>query len=157
MNPRILMLLRIIFSAAFLALLVLQILLITKIVRDNLSSGELSPLPLIILASFVIIGFGLVQFIIVCLFYLLKFVERDEIFNTQSISWVDRITIAIAAGAAILIPMGYIIAEVDDAPGAILFALILAMLITGVALLVNIMRTLLLRAINFSTELESVI
>lgn len=43
MNPRILMLLRIIFGAAFLALLVLQVLLAIKIVRDGLNSGELSP------------------------------------------------------------------------------------------------------------------
>ena len=157
MNPRILMLLRIIFGAAFLALLVLQVLLAIKIVRDGLNSGELSPIPLTILASFVIIGFGFVQFIIICLFALLHLVEDDEIFDAHSLAWVDRIAITIAAGAVLLLPMAYIVAEVDDAPGAIVFGLILAMLITGVSLLVKIMRALLARAIGFSTELESVI
>lgn len=97
------------------------------------------------------------QFIIVCLFALLRLVEDDEIFDAHSLAWVDRIAITIAAGAVLLLPMAYIVAEVDDAPGAIVFGLILAMLITGVSLLVKIMRALLARAIGFSTELESVI
>ena len=157
MRPRILTLLRIIFGAAFLVLLILQVLLAIKIVRDSITSGELSPAPLTLLASCVILAFGLIQFVIFCLFKLMKMVQIDEIFNQQSIAWVDRITVTVAVGAFLLVFMAYIVAEVDDAPGAIFFGLFFAMLIMGVALLINIMRTLLARAIGFSTELEQVI
>lgn len=157
MHPRILLILRLIFGFAFIGIAVLQCLLLLKIFTDSRTGGEISPLPLIVLATLLVICMGLVEFIIFCLFKLLKLVATDEIFNKQAIAWVDRITIAIAAGAILLLPMSYIVAEVDDAPGAIIIALVLAMLIMGVALLVNIMRALLARAIGFSTELEAVI
>ncbi|BAC18201.1 DUF2975 domain-containing protein [Corynebacterium efficiens] len=157
MNPRILSALRIIFGIGFLGALAVQGLMITQLVIDTLEHGTLSRTPLVILVLLFVTGFGLVQFIIVCLFRLLAMVEHDEIFNRRAITWVDRITVAIAAAAVLLLPFGYILAELDDAPGLVIVAMVVSLLVLGVALLVYVTRTLLARAIGFSTELDGVI
>lgn len=157
MNPRILWILRVIFGIGFTGALIAQALMITQLLIDSLGNGTLSRTPLVALVILFVAGFGLIQFIIVCLFRLLRMVERDEIFDRRAIGWVDRITIAIALAAVLVLPFGYILAELDDAPGVILIALVVALLIGGVALLVYVTRTLLARAIGFSTELEGVI
>lgn len=157
MTPRILWVLRIIFGIGFLGALAVQVLMITQLVIDTLEHGTLSRTPLVILVLLFVVGFGLVQFIIICLFRLLAMVERDEIFNRRAITWVDRITVAIALAAVLVLPFGYILAELDDAPGVVIVAMVVSLLVLGVALLVYVTRTLLARAIGFSTELEGVI
>ncbi|MCK2200574.1 DUF2975 domain-containing protein [Corynebacterium callunae] len=157
MNPRILFILRFIFGFSFVGIAVVQVLLLIKLITDSANGGELSPLPLIILVSLLILLMGLVEFVIFCIFKLLNLVHRDEIFDQQAIAWVDRVTASIAIAAFVVLPMAYIVAELDDAPGMVIVGLVVAMLVMGVALLVNIMRMLLARAIGFSTELEAVI
>ena len=157
MNPRILFILRFIFGFSFVGIAVVQVLLLIKLITDSSNGGELSPLPLIILVSLLILLMGLVEFVIICIFNLLNLVHRDEIFDQQAIAWVDRVTASIAIAAFVVLPMAYIGAELDDAPGMVIVGLVVAMLVMGVALLVNIMRMLLARAIGFSTELEAVI
>lgn len=157
MNPRILWALRVIFGIGLLGALAVQVLMITQLVIDTLEHGTLSRPPLVIMVLLFVAGFGLVQFIIICLFRLLAMVARDEIFNRRAITWVDRITGAIAVAGVLVLPLGYILAELDDAPGVIIVAMVVSLLIIGVALLVYVTRMLLARAIGFSTELEGVI
>lgn len=157
MNPRILFILRFIFGFSFVGIAVVQVLLLIKLITDSANGGELSPLPLIILVSLLILLMGLVEFVIFCIFKLLNLVHRDEIFDQQAIAWVDRVTASIAIAAFVVLPMAHIVAELDDAPGMVIVGLVVAMLVMGAALLVNIMRMLIAHAIGFSTELEAVI
>lgn len=157
MNKRVLWILRVIFTIGFLGALTAQTLLITQLIIDSLEKGGLSRPPLVALVLVFVAGFGLIQFVIICLFRLLRLVQRDEIFDHRAITWVDRITVAIALAAVLVLPLGYILAELDDAPGVVIIAMVVALLIGGVALLVYVTRTLLARAIGFSTELEAVI
>lgn len=157
MNPRILWTLRVIFGIGFLGALIAQSLMIAQLIIDSLENGTLSRTPLVFLVLLFVAGFAIIQFIIVCLFRLLGMVQRDEIFDRRAIGWVDRITTAIALAAVLVLPFGYIVAELDDAPGVVIVALVVSLLIMGVALLVYVTRTLLARAIGFSTELEGVI
>lgn len=157
MNNRILWILRTIFAIGFLGALTAQALLLTQLIIDSLGRGGLSRPPLLALVLVFVVGFGLIQFIIICLFRLLGLVQRDEIFDQRAITWVDRITVAIALAAGLVLPLGYILAELDDAPGLLIIAMVVALLVGGVALLVYVTRTLLARAIGFSTELEAVI
>ncbi|NLZ56721.1 MAG: DUF2975 domain-containing protein [Corynebacterium sp.] len=157
MNHRILWILRAIFTIGFLGAFTAQALLITQLVIDSLKKGELSRPPLVALVLVFVAGFGLIQFVIVCLFRLLRLVQRDEIFDHRAIIWVDRITVAIALAAVLPLPLFYILAELDDAPGLVIIGMVVALLIGGVALLIYVTRTLLARAIGFSTELEAVI
>lgn len=157
MNNRILWILRTIFAIGFLGALTAQALLLTQLIIDSLGRGGLSRPPLLALVLVFVVGFGLIQFIIICLFRLLGLVQRDEIFDQRAITWVDRITVATALAAVLVLPLGYILAELDDAPGLLIIAMVVALLVGGVALLVYVTRTLLARAIGFSTELEAVI
>lgn len=97
MNNRILWILRTIFTSGFLGALTAQALLII----DSLGRDGLSRPPLLALVLVFVVGFGLIQFVII--------------------------------------------------------AMVVALLIGGMALLVYGTRTLLARAIGFSTELETVI
>ena len=110
-----------------------------------------------ILAVIIVLGLACHQFSLYCIWRLLGLVREGTVFSPTAISWVDRIIGAIIGGAIAVLAAGYIVAEVDDAPGLILVAAVGSLLIGGVALVVYVQRALLMQATGFSTELEGVI
>lgn len=110
-----------------------------------------------ILAVIIVLGLACLQFSLYCIWRLLGLVREGTVFSPTAISWVDRIIGAIIGGAVAVLAAGYIVAEVDDAPGLILVAAVGSLLIGGVALVMYVQRALLMQATGFSTELEGVI
>lgn len=158
MNPRILLALRLIFSVGFLGAVAAQVVLIIQLIADSQENGELTRTPLLVLVAAIIVGLGCVEVVIVCVFQLLHLVAHNRIFNRQAFRWVDTITVAIAAAAVLVLAAGYVAAELDDAPGLVLVSFLVALLISGVALLVYVQRSLLAQAVHRdhqAQELES--
>lgn len=111
----------------------------------------------IALSIFVALGLACVQVAIVAVWRLVSLVRQNTVFSPASFRWVDLIIAAIVTAAAFVLLAGYVVAEVDDAPGLILMTAVLALLIAGVGLVVYVQRMLLVQATGFSTELEAVI
>lgn len=154
MSPTLVALLRGILVLGGLAGLAVQVL-----VAGGLILGE-GTVPLAarsILAVIIVLGLACLQFSLYCIWRLLGLVREGTVFSPAAIGWVDRIIRAIVGGAVAVLVAGYIVAEVDDAPGLILVATIVSLLIGGVALVVYVQRALLMQATGFSTELEGVI
>ena len=154
MSPTLVALLRGILVLGGLAGLAVQIL-----VAGGLILGE-GTVPLAarsILAVIIVLGLACLQFSLYCIWRLLGLVREGTVFSPAAIGWVDRIIRAIVGGAVAVLVAGYIVAEVDDAPGLILVATVVSLLIGGVALVVYVQRALLMQATGFSTELEGVI
>ena len=154
MSPTLVALLRGILVLGGLAGLAVQVL-----VAGGLILGE-GTVPLAarsILAVIIVLGLACLQFSLYCIWRLLGLVREGTVFSPAAIGWVDRIIRAIVGGAVAVLVAGYIVAEVDDAPGLILVATVVSLLIGGVALVVYVQRALLLQATGFSTELEGVI
>ena len=154
MSPTLVALLRGILVLGGLAGLAVQVL-----VAGGLILGE-GTVPLAarsILAVIIVLGLACLQFSLYCIWRLLGLVREGTVFSPAAIGWVDRIIRAIVGGAVAVLVAGYIVAEVDDAPGLILVAAVGSLLIGGVALVVYVQRALLLQATGFSTELEGVI
>lgn len=105
----------------------------------------------------IVAGFICVEVAMVCVWRLLGFVARGTVFSPASLRWVDVIIGAIAVGAIPVLILGYIVGELDDAPGLILVFAVLSLLVAGVALVVWVQRMLLVQAVGFSAELEQVI
>ncbi|GAB2497431.1 hypothetical protein CATRI_05690 [Corynebacterium atrinae] len=105
----------------------------------------------------IVIGLGCLQFAALCIWKLLNLVNADTVFSPTAITWVNRIIGAIFGFAACILLAGYVVAEVDDAPGLVLVAFLAALLVCGVALIVYVQRTLLVQATGFSADLEGVI
>jgi len=154
MSPTLVALLRGILVLGGLAGLAVQVL-----VAGGLILGE-GTVPLAarsILAVIIVLGLACLQFSLYCIWRLLGLVREGTVFSPAAIGWVDRIIRAIVGGAVAVLVAGYIVAEVDDAPGLILVAAVGSLLIGGVALVVYVQRALLMQATGFSTELEGVI
>jgi len=154
MSPTLVALLRGILVLGGLAGLAVQVL-----VAGGLILGE-GTVPLAarsILAVIIVLGLACLQFSLYCIWRLLGLVREGTVFSPAAIGWVDRIIRAIVGGAVAVLVAGYIVAEVDDAPGLILVATVVSLLIGGVALVVYVQRALLMQATGFSTELEGVI
>jgi len=154
MSPTLVALLRGILVLGGLAGLAVQVL-----VAGGLILGE-GTVPLAarsILAVIIVLGLACLQFSLYCIWRLLGLVREGTVFSPAALGWVDRIIRAIVGGAVAVLVAGYIVAEVDDAPGLILVATVVSLLIGGVALVVYVQRALLMQATGFSTELEGVI
>lgn len=148
MDAKILLALRTIFGLGFLGTFVVQVILIIQVVADSLERGQLTRTPLLLMALLVILGLVCVQVVIVCVFQLLRRVAENRIFDRRTFRWVDTIAVTIGVAAVLVLPLGYIAAELDDAPGLIIVSFFLALLIAGLALLVYVQRTLLAQAVN---------
>lgn len=154
MSLRITALLRGILVVGFLICLGAQLL----VAGGLLFGGGSAPLPArVVLTVLVVLGLGCAQLAILAVWRLVTLVRRNTVFSPAAFRWVDIVIGAIAGAAILVLPAGYVVAEVDDAPGLILLAAVLSLLIAGVALIVYVQRMLLVQATDFSTELEAVI
>lgn len=154
MSLKVTALLRGILVIGLLACLAAQIL-----VTGGLLFGDgNAPLPAkIVLSVTAVLGFLCIQIAIVSVWRLVSLVRQNTVFSPAAFRWVDVIIGAIVAAACLVLPAGYVVAEVDDAPGLILVTAVLSLLIAGVGLIVYVQRMLLVQATGFSAELEAVI
>lgn len=105
-------------------------------------------------------GMACLQVITVCTWKLLTLVEVDEIFSGASARWVNGIVRAMYVGWALLACLGpyfYLVAEGDDAPGALVIGLVLGLVATAVLGLMLVLRELLRRATTLRAEMDEVI
>jgi hypothetical protein len=147
-------LLRGILVVGFLVCLAAQI-----VVGGGLLFGDgTAPLPAkVVLSAAAVLGFACVQVAIVSVWRLVSLVRQKTVFSPVAFRWVDAIIAAIGGVAFFVLLAGYVVAEVDDAPGLILLSAVFSLLIAGVALIVYVQRMLLAQAAGFSAELEAVI
>lgn len=153
MNTRIVALLRGVIILGLVGCLGVQALLVTMLVVDSADTT----LPRIAAVVVVVLGLVCVQVAAVCVWRLLTLVRRGTVFSPAAFRWVDMIIGAIGVTSVLVLLLGYILGEADDAPGLILVGAVLALLVAGVALVVYVQRMLLVQATGFSTELEGVI
>lgn len=153
MNTRIVALLRGVIILGLVGCLGVQALLVTMLVVDSADTT----LPRIAAVVVVVLGLVCVQVAAVCVWRLLTLVRRGTVFSPAAFRWVDVIIGAIGVTSVLVLLLGYILGEADDAPGLILVGAVLALLVAGVALVVYVQRMLLVQATGFSTELEGVI
>ncbi|CAN5327074.1 DUF2975 domain-containing protein [soil metagenome] len=102
-----------------------------------------------------------VQVVIVCTWNLLTLVERDRIFGSGSLVWVDAIVWMIAAGWGLLLITVVSVAltwGLAEVPVALLLVLLLTLVAGAVlGLLMVVMRALLRQATTLQTDMEGVI
>jgi len=88
---------------------------------------------------------------------LLTYIDKDKAFSIQSINALKSIkfsAIAILLLGAIAMPFVYWVAELDDAPGLILFAMVIPFGALMIALLAAVLQKLLTSAFEIKTENE---
>jgi len=109
-------------------------------------------------AAFAVLGIAVVQVCAVCVWRLLAMVERDTVFRTEAMRYVDAIIAAVAVGALLVFGLGVVLAPGEAvAPGVVLLVGGVGVLVTGVALVVTVLRLLLAQATSLRTELDAVI
>jgi hypothetical protein len=105
-----------------------------------------------------VLGIAVVQVCAVCVWRLLSMVTRDTVFRAEAMRYVDTIIAAIAVGAVLVFSFGVVLAPGEAvAPGVVLLVGGLGVLVTGVALVVAVLRLLLTQATRLRTELDAVI
>ncbi|GAA2104950.1 MULTISPECIES: DUF2975 domain-containing protein [Brevibacterium] len=98
-----------------------------------------------------------VQVVIVCIWRLLGFVTRGEIFSAQARIWVDAIVVVVG-GACLFLLAVLVLALADGRDPVWPVVLGLAATFTAVcALLMVVMRALLRRATELRTDMEAVV
>ncbi|WP_179129628.1 DUF2975 domain-containing protein [Corynebacterium pacaense] len=154
MTTRIVILLRVVLAVGFMGCLGIQALLIASVFLDPTDSAGAAETAVV---AILVIGLICVEVAMVCVWQLLILVGRGTVFSPAAFRWVDHIIRTIGIAAILVLILGYIVGEIDDAPGVILIGAVPALLVAGVAMLVYVQRMLLVQAVGFSTELEAVI
>lgn len=154
MPQKIIALLRGILIVGFLGCLGIQALLTAMLFLDPADSYRGARIAAV---SVIVLGFVCVEVALACVWQLLTLVRHGKVFSPLAFRWVDVIIGAITVAAVLVLILGYIVGEVDDAPGVILIGAVLALLVAGVALIVYVQRMLLVQAAGFSAELDAVI
>lgn len=97
------------------------------------------------------------QVVIACTWKLLGMVERDRIFRTDALRFVDIIIGAIAVGWLLFCGVWLWVGFTADDPGLPLVLTLVALAGGALGLLVVVMRSLLQQAIELRTDMDSVI
>lgn len=148
----------------FAALVLAQGLMLVSAVPGLVAPPVEDPVELVVmrwmLLAAVVLGLLCLEAVIVCTWKLLTLVERDRIFSSEALPWVDAIvrTLAVACGVVVLgaVPVLYF-AQIDDAPGLAGVPLLVLAATAAVGLLMVVMRALLRRATALHNDMEAVI
>jgi Flp pilus assembly protein TadB len=149
--------LRIVLVAAFLLLLVFQVMSIpgqfAHMAQENPDQAGLQ-WPLTILF---VLEVACVQVVIVSTWKLLTMVKQDKIFSRGALVWVDAIMWAIAAAWTMFAVFSAVVVLNADDPGVPM--LLIMMLVAGAALglVVVVLRALLRQAADLRSDMEAVI
>ena len=98
-----------------------------------------------------------VQVIIVCIWQLLTLVQKDSIFSSTSMRWVNLVLAAISAAWFTLIGVFLYIGFTATGPGIPLVLALMVAVGAVVGLVVVVMRALLKQATTLLTDMEAVI
>ncbi|KQS73593.1 hypothetical protein ASG41_02925 [Modestobacter sp. Leaf380] len=104
-----------------------------------------------------VLGVLCVQVVLVCTWRLLTLVQRDQIFTTASIRWVDTIVYAVAGAELLLLCLLVLVGATADDPGFLLLVLLVATGVAVLGLVVVVMRSLLKQATVLRSDLDEVI
>jgi hypothetical protein len=149
--------LRIVLVAAFLLLLLFQVMSLPGQFAHMASEDPERAYLKWPLTIFGILELACVQVVIVSTWKLLTMVRRDQIFSVRAFVWVDAIMWAIAAAWTMLAVFSAIVVLNADDPGVPL--LLILMLVAGAAagLVVVVLRALLRQAADLRADMEAVI
>ncbi|MEI4270271.1 DUF2975 domain-containing protein [Klenkia sp. LSe6-5] len=110
--------------------------------------------PLTAVAFGTLLGF---EVVLVATWKLLGMVERDRIFTTRALRWVDLVVRATAGGGAVF-AVGFVLVGVNATdPGLPLLLFVVGLGIVVVELVVLVLRSLLRQATELRADLEQVI
>ena len=148
----------------FVALVLAQGLVLFSAVPQLVAPSAPAPAELVAvrwtLLAAIVLGLLCLEVVIVCTWKLLTLVERDRIFSSAALPWVDAIVRALAAACGVVVvgavPVLYF-AQVDDAPGLAGVPLLVLAATAATTLLMVVMRALLRRATALHNDLEAVI
>ncbi|MFE0777034.1 DUF2975 domain-containing protein [Streptomyces sp. NPDC058861] len=106
--------------------------------------------PLLVL---VVLGALTAQTVLVCVWRLVTMVRRGTVFSHGAFRYVDVVTGAFAAGAALVFAFAVLLAPGEAAaPGVVLLVCGASLAVLGVALIVLVLRTLLAQAVEREAE-----
>jgi hypothetical protein len=149
--------LRIVLVAAFLLLLLFQVMSIpgqfAHMAQENPDAAHLQ-WPLTI---FFILEIACVQVVIVGTWKLLTLVKNDRIFSSGALVWVDAIVWAIAAGWTMLAALSAVVVLNADDPGLPLLLFLVLVAGAALGLVVVVLRALLRQAADLRADMEAVI
>jgi hypothetical protein len=148
----------------FAALVLAQVLMLGSALPGLVAPPPQDPAGLVVmrwmLLAAVVLGLLCVEAVIVCTWKLLTLVDRDRIFSSDALPWVDAI-VRILAAACVVVVVGAVpvlyFAQVDDAPGLAGVPLLVLAATAAVGLLMIVMRALLRRAAALHSDMEAVI
>jgi len=113
-----------------------------------------------LVASF-FLGVVCLQVIAVCILRLLGMVRRGTVFSSAAFRYVDVVIGAIATGSVVVLAVAVVLAVLNRttpgdevAPGIVGLICGLALVVAGVALVVYVMRTLLVQAVETAARAE---
>lgn len=149
--------LRIVLIAAFLLLLLFQVMSIpgqfAHMAQENPERAHLQ-WPLTI---FFILEVACVQVVIVSTWKLLTLVKQDRIFSSGALVWVNPIVWAIAGGWTMLAAFAAVVVLNADDPGLPLLLLLVLVAGAALGLVVVVLRALLRQAADLRADMEAVI
>jgi hypothetical protein len=128
-------------------------LVIIPLLADDLRtlSPEYAYLRLPLLAiSFV--GMVTIQISLACVWQLLTMVRRGTVFSHAAFRYVDIIIGAMATGSLLTFAFAALLAPTEIAPGIVLLVCGASLLVSGVALIVLVLRMLLAKAVDRDAE-----
>jgi hypothetical protein len=106
--------------------------------------------PLVVIA---VLGIGTTQVVMVCLWRLLTMVQRGTVFSDAAFRYVDRVIGAVAGASLLTFTLGVTLAPGNAvAPGVVLLIGGAAVVVAGIALVVQVMRQLLAQAVARDAE-----
>ncbi|MET1086973.1 MAG: DUF2975 domain-containing protein [Arthrobacter sp.] len=149
--------LRIVLVAAFLLLLLFQVLSIPGQFAHMASEDPERAHLQWPLTVFGILELACVQAVIVSTWKLLTMVRRDQIFSGRAFVWVDAIIWAIAAAWTMLAVFSAIVVLNADDPGMPLLLILMLVAGAAVGLVVVVLRALLRQAADLRADMEAVI
>ncbi|WP_182523320.1 DUF2975 domain-containing protein [Nocardioides dongkuii] len=108
--------------------------------------------PLVVL---LVLGILTTQVVMVCIWQLLTMVRRGTVFSHGAFRYVDVIIGAVAAAALLLFALAWVLAPGEAvAPGIVLLIGGAGGVVTGIALVVLVMRALLAQAVDRDAEAQ---
>ncbi len=142
--------LRVVLALGLIGSVGVQALMVPLLFSDLDDAPTRVRIPVVVIA---VLGILTIQVAMVCVWRLLTLVRRDTVFSHASFRHVDTIIGAAAAAAVLAFTLGAVLAPGEAvAPGIVLLVGGVGGLITGVALLVFVLRMLLAQAVDRDAE-----
>ncbi|WP_454085794.1 DUF2975 domain-containing protein [Georgenia sp. Marseille-Q6866] len=158
MGRYVIRVLQLVIAIALLGSVVVQAVLLPLLWIDL---DGLATAPRVTFAASLFLGVVCLQVIAVCILRLLGMVRRGTVFSTGAFRYVDVVIGAIAAASVLVLAVAVTFAVANRttpgdevAPGVVGFICGIALVVAGVALVVYVMRTLLVQAVETAARAE---